>query len=40
MNNKQKSTPELEKRVKKNDLVLRNKKKIIPKKVNKCKDTI
>ena len=35
-----KSTPEIEKRVQKNDLVYRNKKKTIPKKLNKCKKTI
>ena len=40
MNNKQKSTPVKEKRVVKNDLVYRNNKKITPKKVNKCKQSI
>jgi hypothetical protein len=40
MNNKQKSTPDIEKRVQKNDLVFRNKKRITPKKVNKCKGII
>ena len=40
MNKKENLTPEKEKKVIKNDLVYKNKKKITPRKLNKCKQAI